>query len=539
MTMQKSMISTLFCLILLAWATLATAADTAAASGAQSSGAPSQSTPFIRNADDSAAGIPAMPYKAILNQQNGQLFAKALTRLRYVDGRKVLVLPLPRHAEDIQISLPHKDGKAQGRILAWATEGVLPFKPQGSVEKHRITYESMHDSLKGALTALEAQHSAIIAPLYNTNVADAQAAIEKLRPTLALLGTHISSTRRDIENARKRAESFGDGVPMSQQLVIEIEADAPEYTEMLIEYSYMLPGARWEPLYTFNANTENNTIDVQLAAKITQNSDLDWHHIQLDLVLGTGNERGPRPVQPWIVRQRGNADIPYAADVAPRAQMMLTKNESADMPAPSWDESSSVARWHFERAPKIAEGENQLILQNDTWNAPLTRLARPSSGNSTVWLSADHPLKGTFMPAGEASFLLDNVMVAKNFFRPSQGRAFLAFGPDPLVTIETKDDSRRSAEHGIISKEQTWTWNWTYVLRNQRPDSVTVRVEEPQTQLEDKAMKVTYADKPVPKKGPDATLVWQISIPAKAKEEIVRSITLTAPKDMRLVLGKP
>ncbi len=534
--MKKHLIFTAICGLMLTWGTMALAAS-APTSPAPAS--PAANDAFTRSADDSAAGIPAMPYKAILNQQNGQLFAKALTRLRYVDGRKVIVLPLPRHAANVQLSLPLKDGKVQGRILAWATENVLPFKPQGSVEKHRITYESMHDSLQGALTALEAQHSAILAPLYNMSVADAQSAVEKLRPSLALLGTHMSSTRRDIENARKRAESFGDGVPMSQQLVIEVAADAPEYTEFLVEYSYILPGARWEPVYTFNADTDQNTIDMQLAAKITQNSDLDWHHIQLDLVLGTGNERGLRPVQPWIVRQRGQAEAGYAMDVAPRAQMMLSKNDGADISAPAWDESGNVARWHFKTAPKIAEGENQLVLQNDTWNIPLTRLARPSVSRDTVWLSADYALKGTFMPAGEATFLLDGVMVAQNMFRPAGGRAFLSFGPDPLVTIETKDDSRRSAEEGIISKEQSWTWNWTYVLRNQRPSAVTVRVEEPQTQLEDKAMKVVYADKPAPQKGPESTFVWELPVPAKGTNSIERRVTLTAPKGMNLMLGKP
>ncbi len=528
--------SSLILMVLCAFTVFAADPTFAATGTAGSSGAPNN---FVRNANDSASGIPAMPYRVILNQQNAHLFAKALTRLRFVDGRKVIVLPLPRLAQDVQLTIPSKNGKSQGHILAWTTEKALPYKPQGSLEKQRITFESMHDSLAGALTALDAQHSAIIAPLYNsTDIDQSQRDIDALRPTLALIGTNIARTKRDIEFAAKRAAALHDALPMSQQFVIELETNLSENTEILVEYSYILPGSNWQPAYTFNADTKNNIISMQLVANITQNSDLDWHNAHIELTTLQGNTRSPRPISPWIIRQAGQPMPTYADSASPRA-MMLESNAKADGGLAQWSDENAVASWVINKAPKIAEGNTQLVLAQETWNAPLVRIARPSVSNGTVWLSAERQLEGTFLPSGEATFLLDGAMVQKDYFQPKGDRASLFFGADPLVTVQTKDDKRRRAEQGIINKDQTWTWSWTYVLHNRRPEAVNVRVEEPETQVEDKVMRVTYADKPAPQKGPDATFLWNVSVPAKGSATISRNVTMTAPADMRLHLGKP
>ncbi len=244
-------------------------------------GSQNVSTSLIRNANDTASGIPAFPYRVVINQQNSHVYAQCLAKVIDAEGQKVLVIPFPKDAENIQLTLPMQQGKSQGEILGWTEEKALPFKPQGAIEKQRITFESMHDSLAGALMALRAQQTALFEGFKDKNSATNQKNVQKHNPDLALVGTRIASTERQLELAKKRIAQFNDGIPASKQYVVRINTNLAADTEILVSYAYTLSNTFWKPVYFINASDKNNAVDVELLAQITQNSDLDWHNVDI------------------------------------------------------------------------------------------------------------------------------------------------------------------------------------------------------------------------------------------------------------------
>ncbi len=487
----------------------------------------------IRSADDTANGIPAIPYKAVINQQNTHVYAQCMAKIFSLEGQKVLVIPFPQAAENVQLLLPTQQGKSQGKVLYWTIEKALPFKPQGSMEKQRVTLESMHDSLAGALSALRAQESAMLEGLKDKNASVNSANAKKLYPDLALVGTRIAATERQLAQAKKRIELFSTEIPASQQYVVRIETDLPTDTEVLVSYAYTLANTFWTPTYFINANTKDNSVNLELHARITQNSDLDWKNVELELTTAQGNERAPLPLNQWVVR-KANANVVYAKRMP---ELMMARGAVNDAVA-TFDPNSTLASWHMPNIHQIQEGITILKLAQDKWEAPLMRIARPFVSGNKVWLSAKHKLINQFYPAGQATFLLDGVMTGEGSFAPKGDEVEVFFGADPLVTVQTKEESRKTAEQGLIGKEQTWQWSWLYSIENKRPNSVTVILEEPQTQAEDAAMQISYMDEPKPELGPENTFIWKMEVAADGIRTIKRSITLKAPGDMKLDLGR-
>ncbi len=487
-------------------------------------------------AQDSFLGVPAVPYRVVMNRQNSRAFAVSQLKIVEAMGGKVVVLPLPKQASQVQLQLPDNNAT----LVAWQTEKAMPYKPQGFIEKQRITYESMANSLGGALTSLQAQYDALVASISQLPPAEAEAAMKKALPSLALIGTRMHAAERDLAVANTRAALFQDGTPLSQQLVITVDTDLAVGDVLRVKYSYTLADSFWKPVYVFDANTSNDTINVKLMAEITQNSDLDWD-TAVEFSTASGSEQNPPSVRPWIVRKMEKAQARTYNMPAESMVMMSAKAGMADNAMGSFQDDQALAVWTLKKNIVIPEGQTSLILQEENFKAPLQRMARPSSGQGKVWLSAKPTMTSTFLPEGEASYLLDGVPVGQGIFQVKDEKLPLYFGVDPLVTVDIKKEVRTSDEDGIIHKEQVWNWAWTYTVQNKRAQAVQVRVEEPQTQLSDKAMSVEYADAPAPTKegkGEDALFIWNVNVPAQGKQVIKRAVTVKAPKDMNVYPGK-
>ncbi len=490
--------------------------------------------------EQSNMGMPAVPYKVLLSQQNARVFAQSNVRLLEAHGQKVFELPIPKNATDITLTLPMVNGKSQGTIRAFSTELAAPFKPMGTQEKLRITLESRADSLSGSIAALISKNNAIYNPIVEMPAQEAVAAMEKVLPELAMIETRLASTRRELQNIKNLISQLSDKTPMSKKLVVVVDSPLADKAPLHVMYSYTLNGSSWTPMYTISANSAQNTINVQLIAKITQNSDMDWNNTQIELSTAAGNAQSPAPIRPWVIserpeRQARNAEVMMMA--SPTAMNKATSDGIA------FAENSALANWSIQKSLTIPEGETNVILHEQQASIALERVARPSSysrnGKSAqVWLSAEFDFKNTFFPQGEADYLLDGVSVGQGVFAPTSKKTTLFFGADPLVNVEIAKNIRKSGQDGIIQKEQTYTWNWTYTVQNQRSKEVAVRIEEPQTQLGNEKMSVSYTDKPQAKKGPDNTFIWTLKVPAKGSQKLERTITVKAPKDMKVFLDR-
>ncbi len=207
----------------------------------------------------------------------------------------------------------------------------------------------------------------------------------------------------------------------------------------------------------------------------------------------------------------------------------------------SFQDSATLSSWTMNKQLVIPEGKSSIVLLEKSAEIPLERIARPNTRynpDGTVWLSAKYNLKDLFLPVGQANYLLDGVVVGKGRFQPNANEVDLFFGPDPLVTVDIKRNVRKSEQSGIINKEKVYVWNWVYTVYNKRSKSVKVRIEEPKVQVGPENISVKYNDMPKAKAGPDNTLLWDLTVPAKNSTAVKRSITINVPEKMKVDLGR-
>ena len=204
------------------------------------------------------------------------------------------------------------------------------------------------------------------------------------------------------------------------------------------------------------------------------------------------------------------------------------------------DASGVYATWTL-AARGLPEGRSRLLITADAWKAPLQWLARPSVGDSRVWLMAKYVLPPQqAWPEGQAEYSVDGQSVGQGLFRPRGGEATLFFGADPRVSVTTTADSRKRGESGFIDKSKNWTWAWTYTLTNSHSKALTVRLERPAPMIVDQSVSVSYDDTPPSQKDEKKhMLFWEVKVPADGKASVHHSVTISSPTKLPLLPDAP
>ncbi len=495
---------------------------------------------YLESLGENLNALPAIPYKVVLNQQNARVFAKSQGNLMVNGKEKRFFIILPQNASHVHFSLPQVHGKSQGTILGWSAVTTEPFAIQGAVQKQQQALETMVDATAAAMETSIVKFEALKAKYMELSKQNKQQEMSITIGELVIASAEISENKRAWEKAKTLAaqgQNSQSKAVSSQVFTITLDTPLAEKSSIHVEYAYTLQGSKWTPSYVINAQSEKDTIHLQLQAEIIQNSHMDWSNTQVEFSTVTGNAPSPAPVQPWIA---GESAAAYGLVRSKAAPMRMDSAQMANS-AVTFNENTPLASWALQKKLSIPEGKSTLILLEKSVKLPLQRIARPNTGSrdiDTVWLSANYNLEDDFWPQGKARYLLDNVPVSDGYFQPKAQKVALFFGPDPLVTIQAQKEVRKSSEEGIIQKEQIFAWNWTYTLYNQRKKNVTVRVEEPQVQLAHKDISVLYKDAPKAQQGPDKTLIWNVTVPAQGKEKIQRSITIKAPEKLDIFPGR-
>jgi hypothetical protein len=109
------------------------------------------------------------------------------------------------------------------------------------------------------------------------------------RRTLAesLRQLHETLTRKVEEvRAASSAAEVHQG-ELSKSAIVALRADGERATRVVVELSYVVPGARWSPAYQVKLARDGSTAVLQLRAHVAQRSGEDWKGVALKLSTAT------------------------------------------------------------------------------------------------------------------------------------------------------------------------------------------------------------------------------------------------------------
>ncbi|NJB68700.1 uncharacterized protein (TIGR02231 family) [Desulfobaculum xiamenense] len=305
--------------------------------------------------------------------------------------------------------------------------------------------------------------------------------------------------------------------------------------EATLTVSYRLTQCGWTSRYTLNALPSEGRVDVAWDAEIHQNTGMNWTDAQV--VLSTGRSAGrtePPAVRPWVVGPIKPVLLRKAAmDNAPTEMAMM-----AAAPAPEqihMREGIFFDEYDAGRVSLESGANRRVALRRLTWNATFDYLVRPQESDS-AFVHATVNLDATpRLPRGEATFLLDSAFIRKSVFALSGREADLHFGADPQLRVKLETLDKKSGSGGIISKKNTYDWDWRLTVTNGKKVPAALRVEDALPSLRDERIKME-------KRLPGATeaegvATWTDTIAPGAEKTIEYGYSLSWPSDMHLDLG--
>ena len=484
-----------------------------------------------------AAGLsnpPASPRTARLTPSGGLLEVEQQAPVLTVNGISQVRVVLPAGAENLRLSVPGHT------VVRWASV-AQSIDQSGDLAKMRDERQRAVMTLSGKLEAVKAQLALWKGEGAEGSFQDLTQREKRMAEVVPGLNYEKADLERRLALLKQELQQLPPSPEMGQSVLITLQKSVSAAT-LPVRYSYTLRNCGWRAAYSFDAQPDKgkgDTTQVRFMAEVWQFSGMDWADTQLILVSRGQGPREPDPLPRWVIDSQPQPVVQPLAKAAPRMMMAADAAMPEAAPAPAApvvaDTTGVYASWTLGEKG-LPEGRSRLLVLESEWKTPLQWLARPSTGESRVWLVARPTLpEGQIWPDGQAEFSVDGQGVGTGQFHAKGNETTLYFGADPRVQVTATADVRQRGEKGFIGKSRTWTWGWTYTVRNTRDKTVTVRLERPMPMVVDQGVTVTYRDKPQAQQdAQEHLLFWNVDVAAGGKAEVKHELTLTSPVEIQL-----
>lgn len=413
------------------------------------------------------------------------------------------------------------------QLQAVKTERITLFATMQALEAQILFWQAQ---AKGKAKTL--QETDAFALLLGKNVKKAFQDKLSLEPQLQKLDERIKLVQEEIDRIIGQKESLWE---------VTFLFTGPAVRELPMTLDYVLSGCGWTPLYRLDARPRSGTILFAWEAEIWQSSGMDWKKVAIRLAtLPPRMTLSPPPLSPWIIRPRPPLPPPRArtkADLHERAPEagLLMASENAEEPREI--RQSTYALWRIGERDIPAGARQRIKVREESWPADFVHLLRPALTPQAFVQAAVRLGEPQEIPSGQATYLIDGAILAKRPFSFAGQEGTLFFGVDPLVGAASHLLSRKAGEKGFVSERQSQEWVWRYDLRNDRPDSIQVRLEDPPPQVRDERIKSFLKYDIQPSITTVDMTAWNLVIPAGGKASLTSTIRLEAPREMDLDLG--
>ncbi len=310
--------------------------------------------------------------------------------------------------------------------------------------------------------------------------------------------------------------------------------------EFILNYSYILGGCGWQPLYRLEALPSSNSIVFSWDAELWQSAGEDWKSVQIHLAtLQPARTITPQELPPWIIKPQTAVIYKSSRKLksAPAALEAIQADDASGESMPSERTNTTYSVWSVGKKTMMAGSRQRLKIKDETWPAQFLFLARPSLSPQAFVQARIKLANPVEIPSGQATFLIDGALVGKREFALAGTETDIYFGNSPFIAVSSLTLTDTSGASRIFQTKQTRQWLWRIEAKNSGGAPVRLRIEEPVPQPRDERIKLSFKHNPEPSEKDAAKFVWLLDLPAMQKKDIETGIDLEAPADMHLDFG--
>jgi uncharacterized protein (TIGR02231 family) len=311
------------------------------------------------------------------------------------------------------------------------------------------------------------------------------------------------------------------------QRTLKFYVNAPQGGE--IKISYMVPYARWQPIYKAELDTQNKQIKLTRMAMIAQKTGEDWNNVKLALSTATPQNyvQQVQPQQWWVNYYEPEPVRPiYAVAPAPiaMAEMSLDRKEKTVKRAPQFPQFQASdlnfsTEFRSETKASIPSSQQQIFLPLSTeqYAAKLSVWAIPKNSTQAT-INAEIAKLDQNWPSGTVKLYRDGDYIGQRAWNNSADETLqMSFGVDDQIQIKVTDLSDKKVPVKGIQSETTQKQQYSVQNLHSYPMQVTIFESEPQSQNGKLTTQSIYSIPPTAKQwnGQPNINLWQVDLNPK------------------------
>ena len=348
--------------------------------------------------------------------------------------------------------------------------------------------------------------------------------------------------------------------------VAKLQIDADSSTELNLSLSYQINGARWEPVYDADLDTETGEITLKTLAQISQRTGEDWNDVDVTLSTLRPSAGTQLPqLNPWVLDFMPEVDIQAESrsfnsgiamdsmELSP--EPMITSSAAPKLnkraaPAPMRQQQSRLISADFSAeyiVPgfiKLGSGSNKrrFALNSQNINSKIKLASTPRLDPRVMILATAKHLEETPLLAGNMSLYRNGNFVGNTFLKQklSGEEIKLSFGEDDKVKIKFLPDPDKKRQDGLLfGKKKVVERHYKLSITNNHNKPFSISISDVIPVSSDENIKVkSLGELPSIKDVDDKKGVvnWNKSLAPKTELKLQYGYSVSYPED-RTVLG--
>lgn len=310
-----------------------------------------------------------------------------------------------------------------------------------------------------------------------------QQAWQTLDNATASVQENIRTSANELSNEDKKLSKLNRqlsqiAVNQKETLSARLYVEADQATELDLKLSYQINGARWEPVYDADLNTETGEIELKTLAQISQKTGEDWSNVNVTLsTLRPSAGTQLPPLESWSLDFSHNpmrqskgmfkSSVSETRMVAKNKMASLGLNQLKDSPEMKADTKQDItaqqsrliatdfsAEYHVPEKISLHSGSNKrrFSLSAVKLQSKINLASAPRFDPRVMIVAHTRYSEATPLIAGSVSLSRNGEFVGNSYLpqKISGEELKLSFGEDSKVSIKFKPNNDKKRRDGIL-----------------------------------------------------------------------------------------
>ena len=294
-------------------------------------------------------------------------------------------------------------------------------------------------------------------------------ATQKAQKEIRESNSQLKNNQKELSKLKRELQQIATNQKELRTAKIKIDSDS--VTELILNLNYQINGARWEPVYDMDLNTETGEIKIKTLAQISQRTGEDWKgvNVTLSTLRPSAGTQLPQ-LNPWVLDFMPDQNISelrsYDSDmvmdtmVVESAPQVKSAVKAMRKVAPMRQQQSRLISADFSAEYQVpgnidlrsGSNKRRFALNSNTLASTIKLASSPRYDPRAMILATTKYIEESPLLAGSMSLFRNGNYVGNSFIQQKQSgeEIKLSFGEDDKVKIKFMPDPDKKRKDGLL-----------------------------------------------------------------------------------------